>query len=472
MIRSTSIHRHVLTAVAAAVLAAAGTAAAQPVSKAFTYQGQLLVSGQPANGLYDVRFELYSVATGGSPMQTIVRNGVDVAGGLISERVDFGYLAFTGEARWIQVSVKPAGGGTFTPLIPRQSVTAAPMASGLAVPIWTQVASTPTLFVMRQQGDGECAVFEIDNSSNGNVAMTAGTSGTGFAASIYSIHPTSTTPALNAIHTGRGPAGRFTTNSNAGASAAVEAINQGIGTAVKGTANNIGAGVHAVTLSSTTGQGLVAASHGSVSTIAALVSHHNNGTALRATTAGSGTVIEAVTAGTGTSVRAQAGNGLGVWASTTGVGTAIRATAEGPAGMGVYSSVTGNGTAMRASTGAGGTSLLIEGGSVRVGGAGINTQTAVFRHRVTASTINGCIGTMCKSSRLDHPMLNGNPNAMVFITEVMTNVDSFNRTVPVGVRYNSNEGRWHIRAQGDSVLTVYEDLDEGQEFNMMIVLPF
>jgi hypothetical protein len=139
--------------------------------------------------------------------------------------------------------------------------------------------------------------------------------------------------------------------------------------------------------------------------------------------------------------------------------------------MGVFSSVTGNGTAVRASTGVGGTSLLIDGGSIKVAGAGINTQTAVFRHRVTASTITNCIGSVCKSSRLDHPMLNGNPNAMVFVTEKVTNYDSLYRTVPVATMYQPAESRWHIWAQGNSVLTVFEDLDEGQEFSVMIVLP-
>lgn len=137
--------------------------------------------------------------------------------------------------------------------------------------------------------------------------------------------------------------------------------------------------------------------------------------------------------------------------------------------MGVYSSVTGNGTAVRASTGAGGTSLLIEGGSMRVAGAGINTQTAAFRHRITNASIGGGIGSMCKLSKLDHPMLNGNPNAMVFITEVVTNLESAARTVPVATHYAN--GFWHLKAQGDSIITFLEDFDVGQEFNVMVILP-
>ena len=108
----------------------AGVSWAQaPVGTAFTYQGRLSDAGNPANGSFDFRFTLFDAATGGSAVGApFAANGVVVAQGLFTSVLDFGPAAFAGQARWVQVEVRPAGGGTYTTLAPRQPLTAAPYA--------------------------------------------------------------------------------------------------------------------------------------------------------------------------------------------------------------------------------------------------------------------------------------------------------------------------------------------------------
>ena len=62
-----------LTALTLALLACAGSVTlADPLGTAFTYQGRLNSTGQPANGHYDLRFTLYDAVTEGNvPVLTI-----------------------------------------------------------------------------------------------------------------------------------------------------------------------------------------------------------------------------------------------------------------------------------------------------------------------------------------------------------------------------------------------------------------
>src|SRR5262245_60634046 len=100
-----------------------------PVGSAFTYQGRLLESGNPANGSYDFRFGLHDAATGGNQLGGFVTlNGQTVADGLFTVQLDFGSSAFPGEARWLRIGVRPAGGPSFTFLTPRQPLTVTPYA--------------------------------------------------------------------------------------------------------------------------------------------------------------------------------------------------------------------------------------------------------------------------------------------------------------------------------------------------------
>ena len=97
---------------------------------AFTYQGRLTDGGSPANGSYDFRFILYDDAVGGSQVGGIVTvDDHTVIEGLFTVLLDFGSSAFTGDARYLEVAVRPgASTGDYSILSPRQALTAAPYA--------------------------------------------------------------------------------------------------------------------------------------------------------------------------------------------------------------------------------------------------------------------------------------------------------------------------------------------------------
>jgi trimeric autotransporter adhesin len=104
-------------------------ATAAPQGTAFTYQGRLNDGLNPANGGYDLRFTLYGSVANGSPVGGPLTNAVAVSNGLFVVGLDFGQGVFTGEARWLEISVRTNGAeGDFTALVPRQPVMPVPYA--------------------------------------------------------------------------------------------------------------------------------------------------------------------------------------------------------------------------------------------------------------------------------------------------------------------------------------------------------
>jgi len=105
---------------------------ASSLGTAFTYQGRLLDSNSPANGLYDFEFKLYDAVTDGNQLSTTLYEGdVDVNDGDFMVDLDFGSdpNSFNGQARWLATGVRPgASTGSYTPLGPRQELTPAPYA--------------------------------------------------------------------------------------------------------------------------------------------------------------------------------------------------------------------------------------------------------------------------------------------------------------------------------------------------------
>jgi hypothetical protein len=93
---------------------------------AFTYQGRLNDGANPANGSYDLRFIIYDNSAGGSQQGPILTNAAAAASnGLFTVTLDFGNQ-FPGAARWLEISVRTNGGGGFSTLSPRQSLTPTP----------------------------------------------------------------------------------------------------------------------------------------------------------------------------------------------------------------------------------------------------------------------------------------------------------------------------------------------------------
>ena len=116
----------VIGAALASCLLSVASASAQ--TTAFTYQGRLTDGAAPADGAFDFQLRLFDVATGGTALATVDRSGVAVALGLFTVSLDFG-AQFTGGARFVEVAVRPAGGGAYTTLGERQAITSAPYAS-------------------------------------------------------------------------------------------------------------------------------------------------------------------------------------------------------------------------------------------------------------------------------------------------------------------------------------------------------
>src|SRR5262249_46784115 len=95
---------------------------------AFTYQCYLTQNGTALNGVYDLQFSLYSANNGGSQVgATLTTAAASVNGGLYTAQLDFGAGIFNGQPRWLQIAIRPSGGGTYTPLV-RQLLTPAPYA--------------------------------------------------------------------------------------------------------------------------------------------------------------------------------------------------------------------------------------------------------------------------------------------------------------------------------------------------------
>lgn len=156
---------------------AIGTLAA--TTRAFTYQGRLTNGGVPANGAYDFTFILYNASVGGSQAGPIItRNDVPVTNGLFSVTLDFGDI-FNGEQYYLDISVRPgASSGSYTPLPPRQPLTAAPYTSGLVLPLDAQTNTSGSAFVIDNNGSGQAAEFRSNSTFATLYASNSGTGGT------------------------------------------------------------------------------------------------------------------------------------------------------------------------------------------------------------------------------------------------------------------------------------------------------
>lgn len=157
--------------------AAVGVAAA--TTRAFTYQGRLTDGGNPADGAFDFTFILYDASVGGSQAGPILtRNDVPVSRGLFSVTLDFGDV-FNGTQYYLDISVRPgASSGAYTPLPPRQPLTATPYAAGLVLPLDAQTNTSGSAFVIDNNGSGQAAEFRSNSTFATIYASNSGTGGT------------------------------------------------------------------------------------------------------------------------------------------------------------------------------------------------------------------------------------------------------------------------------------------------------
>src|SRR5262249_38493291 len=111
------------------LLASFGTSRAQ--TAAFTYQGNLIYDGVIANGSYDLQFRLYDQLTGGSLQgspDTVTVSNLSVISAVFTAELNSGASASDSSVRFLEISVRPAGSGSFTTLWQRQQITSPPYA--------------------------------------------------------------------------------------------------------------------------------------------------------------------------------------------------------------------------------------------------------------------------------------------------------------------------------------------------------
>ncbi len=102
---------------------------AAPMGTAYTYQAGLYDVGDPASGIYDLRFRIYDAAVGGLQVGgDLTKSALAISNGLFTTTLDFGDAVFAGEARWLEIGVRTNGSGNFFTLSPRQPLHPAPYA--------------------------------------------------------------------------------------------------------------------------------------------------------------------------------------------------------------------------------------------------------------------------------------------------------------------------------------------------------
>jgi hypothetical protein len=327
----------------------ASAAAQSPLGNEITYQGQLNDAGVLADGDYDFVFRLYDADTGGGQVSgDVTVDDWPVVDGLFTLQLDFGAGAFDGDARWLEVSVRPGdSGGIYTTLSPRQAVTAAPVA----------------LYALDGPGSGGYWTLNGDDIYNNNPGgVGIGTTSPGSLLDVQSTedtfgimstvpwipvwaHRTATTGTWPAIHgecdsegaNGSAVRGIMTSTSPGSSSTGVLGINRGTGGAgigVYGAQEGSGYGVYGFTPD---GRGVYGRSTTGIGVWGATDSDANGATGIRGvinstSPGGSSAGVRGHNSGTG-------GVGIGVWGSHDGGGWGVYGSTH--TGRGVFGVTTG-----------------------------------------------------------------------------------------------------------------------------------
>ncbi len=177
--------------VAALIALCAGGAMAAPLGTEFTYQGEVVDGTVVAAGPVDLRFRLYDSLVGGLRVDSVGGNGLVQLGtalvnGRFTTTLDFGAAVYAGDARYLEIDIRPAGGGAYTTLAPRQLLSATPYAR----------------FAPNAQ-----------NAVNATNAINA-TNATNATNAVNATNATTATTANNALNLGSNPPSFYTNASN------------------------------------------------------------------------------------------------------------------------------------------------------------------------------------------------------------------------------------------------------------------
>ena len=141
---------------------------------AFTYQGSLKSDSSPANGMFDFQFAVYTAPTGGLLQSTNTINNVPVTNGIFTVSLDATTATFDGDAKYLEIRVKPAGGGgAYETLTPRQLITSAPYAVKSLVAEDAVNANTAVFAQTAQTATTAASAVNV----TGTVAVTNGGTG-------------------------------------------------------------------------------------------------------------------------------------------------------------------------------------------------------------------------------------------------------------------------------------------------------
>jgi len=120
---------------------------------AFTYQGRLSYSGQPASGSFDLTFSLFNTNTNGiAIVGPITNTGVMPSNGIFTVNLDFGRGTFNGADSWLEIGARPSGNSQFTILSPRQPILSAPYAMHAPGSVVWQVVTNTSIQMLPNNG--------------------------------------------------------------------------------------------------------------------------------------------------------------------------------------------------------------------------------------------------------------------------------------------------------------------------------
>jgi hypothetical protein len=334
-----------------------------------------------------------------------------------------------------------------------------------------------------------------DSTSNAGVAGFSSTGSGVLGRSLAATGDSDAIKGMNASATGRGVAGYAlaTTGANIGVLGQTDSSS---GTAVRGFATATTGTTYGGRFSNVSPDGFAIHGTSANSGVAyfQISNRSNNETAIETRNDGMG-ITAKFTSGASTNalpvVQAlHLGHGDGVVATTGGSGSAgnfralsdftnnaaVVATGAGKARGLKAVSTTGEairaestGTAIYAKSESGGNALVLDGGAIRVPGAGFNTPTTVFIHRCTSANLLPGAGNFV--TVIDHPLCNNNPNAILFVTPRInyTSYTGYYTYDDLAISWHEDRKRWVII--NTSILDELGDFDVNDSFNVMVVLP-